>query len=141
MHDSESAPPVRGHRPVPRKFRARGCNFVGGVRLDCPMTYSRFVPALALAASFALAGCKSDAEKVCGHLADLAEKAAKDDPGSEKFLKKFEDREGCVADVEKMQKEDAKAFDAAKDCILEADKLEGAVGCMFKAAAASKSAE
>ena len=94
----------------------------------------------ALVFSPVLAGCKSDAQKVCDHLADLASKASSDDAMGKKMAEEFKDSAKCVADVEKMQKEDAKAFDDAKSCILEADKIEGAIGCMF-AAAAKKAAD
>lgn len=89
----------------------------------------------ALLSSLALAGCKSDAQKVCDHLADLAAKAGSNDEMGKKMAEEFKNTEKCVADVEKMQKEDAEAFGTAKTCILDADTIEGAVGCMFAAAA------
>lgn len=95
----------------------------------------------ALLFSPVLAGCKSDAQKVCGHLADLAAKASSDDEMGKAMAEKFKETDKCVADVEKLQKEDAKAFDEAKTCILEADKIEGAVGCMFAAAAKKAATE
>lgn len=95
----------------------------------------------ALAVSPVLAGCKSDAQKVCDHLADLASKASSDDAMGKKMAEELGNVDKCVADVEKMQKEDAKAFDQAKSCILEADKIEGAIGCMFAAAAKKAGAD
>jgi|SRR5688572_15277908 len=105
------------------------------------MKLHRSLTLLAALSVFAVAGCKSDAQKVCGHLADLAAKAGDGDELGKKMAEKFKDTDKCVADVEKMQKEDAKAFDEAKGCILEADKLDGAIGCMFKAAANKAAAE
>lgn len=94
----------------------------------------------ALLFSPVLGGCKSDAQKVCDHLADLAAKAGSDDEMGKAMAEKLGDSERCVADVEKLQKEDAEAFDDVKACILDADKIEGAVGCMF-AVAAKKAAD
>lgn len=101
----------------------------------------RNIAVTALFASFAIAGCKSDAQKVCDHLSSLAAKAEGDDPIAKKMAEDFKNTDKCVADVEKMQKEDAKTFDSAKTCILDADKLDGAIGCMFKAALESKAGE
>jgi hypothetical protein len=98
----------------------------------------RNIAITALFASFAVAGCKSDAQKVCDHLKSLADKAGDEDPIAKKMAEEFKDSNKCVADVEKMQKEDAKAFDSAKTCILDADKLDAAIGCLFKAAMESK---
>jgi hypothetical protein len=98
----------------------------------------RNIAVTVLFASFAVAGCKSDAQKVCDHLSSLAAKAEGDDPIAKKMAEEFKDTTKCVADVEKMQKEDAKAFDSAKTCILDADKLDGAIGCLFKAAMEAK---
>ena len=101
----------------------------------------RNIAITALFASFAVAGCKSDAQKVGDHLASLASKAEGDDPIAKKMAEEFKDTSKCVADIEKMSKEDAKAFDSAKTCILDADKLDAAIGCMFKAAMEAEGAK
>ena len=79
-------------------------------------------------------GCKSDAEKVCERLGELAEQAGDDDKLVRKAAAQFKDRDKCVAEIEKLQKDDAEVFAEAKSCILDADKIDDAIGCMFKAA-------
>jgi hypothetical protein len=92
--------------------------------------------ALLICAVFAAltTGCKSDAEQVCDKLSDLAEKAGDGDELAKKAAEEFKDTKKCVAEVEKMQKEDPAIFAESKTCILGSEKLEDAVGCLFKAA-------
>ena len=88
-----------------------------------------------LAAAAALAaGCKSDAQKVCSHLSGLASKAGDDDKLVHRAAEQFRDTDKCVAEVEKLQSEDPEVFSEAKVCILDSDKIDDAIGCMFKAA-------
>ena len=86
-----------------------------------------------LAAALAT-GCKSDSEKVCDKLSDLAANASDDDKLVKKAAEQFKDTKKCVAEVEKLQKEDPEVFAEAKTCIMGASKIDDAVGCMFKAA-------
>lgn len=92
--------------------------------------------ALLICAVFAAltTGCKSDAEQVCDKLSSLAEKAGDGDELAKKAAEEFKDTKKCVPKVEKLQQEDPAVFAESKTCILDSEKLEDAVGCLFKAA-------
>lgn len=100
---------------------------------------SRTASILAVFALVGLVGCKSDSQKVCAKLADLASNAKGDDEMIKKMAEEAKNTDKCAAEMDKMAKEDAAAFGKFKTCVLdEAKTLEEGMGCMLKAAMESK---
>lgn len=97
--------------------------------------------ALAALATVLATGCKPDEQKVCDHLAGLAEKADTKDKLLEKAAEEFKNTDECVANLKELKQENEEAFANANTCILDADELEAAVGCVFKAAMEAEKAK
>ncbi len=100
---------------------------------------SRTASILAVLAFVGLAGCKSDSEKVCAKLADLAASAKTDDEMMKKMVEEAKDTKKCAAEMDKMAKEDPATTAKFQACVLnEAKTLDEGMGCMLKAALDSK---
>ena len=85
-------------------------------------------------AAFGLAGCKSDAQKICDKMKELAEKEAKGDDKEKKASD--EDMKKCVDELTKKGEKEPERLKKLATCMDGASNMEGAMKCMMEDAKA-----
>jgi hypothetical protein len=81
-----------------------------------------------------LTACKSDVEKVCAKMADIAANDPKSDELGKKMKAEMTDTAACTSKLEKQKAEKPEAFAKLVPCVDGVDNTEGLIGCLFEAA-------
>ena len=85
-------------------------------------------------AAVGLTACKSDVEKVCAKMADIAAKDPKIEELGKKMKEELTDTATCKSNLEKQKTEKPEAFAKLVPCVDGVDNVEGLIGCFMEAA-------